>query len=287
MEESTTTAEQSTSTSTFNPTIIGFLCNWCSYAGADLAGVSRFQYPPNVRVVRVMCSGRLDPAIILEMLIQGADGVFIGGCHLGDCHYIRGNYYAEKRYNMAKKLLTKTGMNSDRLQLKWISASEGQLFADTMREVTDRITELGPSPLAGENPDLNILEQLMIIRNVAEDYRMRCLIGKGVSLVDEYNVYNEQLDPKRFEDLLNTAVEEEYIRSAILFYSKEKPVSVLDIAPKIKVSPEIVLQHIVTLKDRDLIRMDRIENGTPYYAFQSHEELDEAAECIAESVGGD
>ena len=297
MEETTTVAEKNTSTetstsqetskSTFNPTIIGFLCNWCSYAGADLAGVSRFQYPPNIRVVRVMCSGRLDPAIILEMLIQGADGVFIGGCHLGDCHYIRGNYYAEKRYKMAKKLLAKTGLNPDRLQLKWISASEGQLFADTMREVTERITELGPSPLAGENPNMTILEQLMIIRNVTEDYRMRCLIGKGVSLVDEYNVYNEQLDPERFEKLLDTAVEEEYIRSAILFYTKEKPVSVLDIAAKIKVSPEIILQHVVTLKDRDLIRMDRIDNGTPYYAFQSHEELDEAVEDIIESVGGD
>jgi len=282
MEETATTNEKSS----FRPKIVGFLCNWCSYAGADLAGVSRFQYPTNIRVIRVMCSGRLDPAIVLEMLIQGADGVFIGGCHLGDCHYIRGNYYAEKRYEMTKKLLAKTGLNPDRLQLKWISASEGQLFADTMRDITEIITELGPSPISGDNPDLAILEQLMIIRNVTEDYRMRVLIGKGVSLMDEQNVYNEKLDPKRYEELLNSAIEEEYIRSGILYMTKEKPVSVMDIASKIKVSPELVLKHVVTLKDRDLIRMDHIEDKTPYYAFQFHEELDETQEYAAEEVEG-
>jgi coenzyme F420-reducing hydrogenase delta subunit len=285
--DSNTSEELPAKSTSFKPTIIGFLCNWCSYAGADLAGVSRFQYPPNVRVIRVMCSGRLDPAIVLEMLIQGADGVFIGGCHLGDCHYIKGNYYAEKRYKMTKKLLAKTGLNPERLQLKWISASEGQLFADTMKEVTELITELGPSPVAGKNPDLDILEQLLIIRNVAEDFRLRVLIGKGISLMDEHNVYNEQLDPDRFESLLNTAIEEEYVRSGILYMTKEKPVSVTDIASKIKVPSEIVLQHVVTLKDRDLIRMDRIDGDTPYYVFQSHEISKDAAECAIETIGGE
>jgi coenzyme F420-reducing hydrogenase delta subunit len=283
MDENETTNAKNT----FQPKIIGFLCNWCSYAGADLAGVSRFQYPPNVRVIRVMCSGRLDPAFVIEMLIQGADGVFIGGCHLGDCHYIKGNYYAEKRYFMTKKLLSKTGLNPDRLQLKWISASEGQLFADTMKEITERITKLGPSPLAGNNPDLNILEQLMIIRNVAEDYRLRVIIGKGVNLVDDYNVYNEPLDPEKFETLLNSAIEEEYVRSGILFYTKEKPSTVREIASKLKLSPEIILKHVVTLKDRDLIKMDHIDGDTPYYAFQFHEESTGSPECATDSVGGE
>jgi coenzyme F420-reducing hydrogenase delta subunit len=283
MDENETTEIKNT----FQPKIIGFLCNWCSYAGADLAGVSRFQYPPNVRVIRVMCSGRLDPAFVIEMLIQGADGVFIGGCHLGDCHYIKGNYYAEKRYNMTKKLLTKTGLNPDRLQLKWISASEGQLFADTMREITERITELGPSPVSGDSPDLNILEQLLIIRNVAEDYRLRVIIGKGINLVDEFNVYNEPLEPERFEYLLDIAIEEEYVRSGILFYTKEKPTSVTDIASKLSLSPEIILRHVVTLKDRDLIKMDHIDGDTPYYVFQFHEESNESIECTADPVGGE
>ncbi len=279
--ETTTGPTQESEKSTFEPKIIGFLCNWCSYAGADLAGVSRFQYPPNIRVIRVMCSGRLDPAVVLEMLIQGADGVFIGGCHLGDCHYIKGNYYAEKRYWMTKKLLAKTGLNPERLQLKWISASEGQLFADTVREVTEIITELGPSPVAGDTPDLDILEQLLIIRNVTEDFRMRLLIGKGVSLVDDFNVYYEKVPPERFEELLETAIDEEYIRSGILYMTKEKPVSVVEIAAKLKESAEEVLKHVATLKDRDLIRLDHIDGDTPYYAFQSHEEVDKVVESEA------
>jgi hypothetical protein len=220
------------------------------------------------------------------MLIQGADGVFIGGCHLGDCHYIKGNYYAEKRYDMTKKLLAKTGMNPDRLQLKWISAAEGQLFADTMREVTEVITKLGPSPVAGEKPDMDILEKLLIIRNAAEDYRLRVLIGKGISLVDEFNVYREPLDPDRFQELLDEAIEEEYVRSSILFHTREEAQSVVDIAEKINVPSEIVLQHVVTLKDRDLIRMERIDGDTPYYQSQVHnlnlsEQPDEATEPLA------
>ena len=274
-------------TTTFKPKIIGFLCNWCSYAGADLAGVSRFQYPPDVRVIRIMCSGRLDPAIIVEMFIQGADGVFIGGCHLGDCHYIKGNYYAEKRYLMTKQLLKKTGLNPDRLQLKWISAAEGQLFADTMKEVTDTITALGPSPVAGDAPNVDILEKLLIIRNAAEDFRLRVLIGKGISLIDEHNVYNEQLDPGRFERLLSEAIEEEYIRSSILFFTREKPLSVTDIAKKINLSSKIILQHVVTLKDRDLLRLDHIDEDTPYYSRQVHEELKESPTDLADSTGGD
>jgi len=183
-------SNNSTEKGTFQPKIIGFLCNWCSYAGADLAGVSRLQYPPNIHIIRIMCSGRLDPAIVIEMFMQGADGVFIGGCHIGDCHYVKGNYYTEKRYLMAKKLLAKTGLNPERLQLKWISASEGQLFADTMREVNDLITGLGPSVVSGNKPNLKVLENLYIIRNVVEDYRLRLLIGKGVSLVGDHNVFD-------------------------------------------------------------------------------------------------
>ncbi len=273
--------------SSFRPKIVGFLCNWCSYAGADLAGVSRFQYPPNVRVIRVMCSGRLDPAIVLEMLIQGADGVFIGGCHLGDCHYIKGNYYAEKRYIMTKKLLAKTGLNPERLQLKWISASEGQLFANTMKEVTELITSLGPSPVGGTKPDLDILEKLLIIRNATEDYRLRLLIGKGISLIEDHNVYNEQLDSDRLEEILNNAIEEEYIRSSIMYLTREKPLSVLEMAEQIKVTPEIILQQVVTLKDRDLIKMDHIDGDTPYYILQIHDEPEEFPAIPLETLGGD
>jgi F420-non-reducing hydrogenase iron-sulfur subunit len=132
----------------WEPNIVAFCCNWCSYAGADLAGVSRYQYPPNVRIIRVMCSGRIEPQFILRALEIGADGVLICGCHIGDCHYIAGNEQAEKRMKMTADLLDILGIGHERMQLEWISASEGEKFANTMTNFTERIRKLGPNPLA-------------------------------------------------------------------------------------------------------------------------------------------
>jgi F420-non-reducing hydrogenase iron-sulfur subunit len=132
----------------FEPRIIGFLCNWCSYAGADLAGVSRIQYPPNIRIIRVMCSGRIDPVFVLEAFKDGADGVLIAGCHLpSDCHYIDGNSKALKRTAMLKKALEGFGIEPERLRLEWVSASEGDRFAALVREMVEEVKKLGPSPL--------------------------------------------------------------------------------------------------------------------------------------------
>jgi len=132
----------------FEPRIVGFLCNWCAYAGADLAGVCRLQYPPNVRIIRVMCSGRIDPAFILEAFKDGADGVLVAGCHLpSDCHYISGNFKAQRRVFLTKKLLEQFGIEPQRLRLEWVSASEGDRFATIMREMVQEIRNLGPSPL--------------------------------------------------------------------------------------------------------------------------------------------
>ena len=127
---------------TIDPRIIVFLCNWCSYAGADNAGVSRFQYPPNIRPIRVMCSGRVSIQHILNSFLQGADGVLVTGCHLGDCHYISGNYKTERRVQLAKDLLKLAGLNPERLQLEWISASEGIKFAKIVEEFTEKIKNL-------------------------------------------------------------------------------------------------------------------------------------------------
>ena len=132
----------------FEPKIVGFLCNWCSYAGADLAGVSRFQYPPNLRVIRVMCSGRVHPSYILEAFKNGADGVLVAGCHTpNDCHYISGNFKAERRIAMLKKLMTQLGLEPERLRLEWISAAEGEKFAHVIREIVADVKKLGPNPL--------------------------------------------------------------------------------------------------------------------------------------------
>ncbi|HUT46268.1 MAG TPA: hydrogenase iron-sulfur subunit [Sedimentisphaerales bacterium] len=130
----------------FEPLIIGFCCNWCSYAGADLAGVSRLQYPPNMRIVRVMCSGMVHPNLVIDALTKGADGVIICGCHIGDCHYLEGNLKAENRKEAIELLLEDFGLEPERFRLEWISASEGPRFAEVMREMTETIRKLGPSP---------------------------------------------------------------------------------------------------------------------------------------------
>ena len=133
---------------TYEPKIVGFLCNWCSYAGADLAGVSRFQYPTNLRIIRVMCSGRVHPSHILEAFKNGADGVLVAGCHPpNDCHYISGNLKAKRRVALLHKYMDQMGMDKSRLRLEWISAAEGEKFARVVTEFNKHLTELGPSPI--------------------------------------------------------------------------------------------------------------------------------------------
>ncbi len=132
----------------FEPKIIAFCCTWCAYAGADLAGVGRLQYPTNIKVIRVMCSGRIDPTFVLEAFRTGADGVLVAGCHIpSDCHYLTGNLRVQRRIAMVRNLLKQLGIESERLRLEWISASEGDKFAAVMKEMTEKIKELGPSPL--------------------------------------------------------------------------------------------------------------------------------------------
>ena len=131
----------------FEPNIIGFLCNWCSYAGADLAGTSRIKYPPNIKSIRVMCSGRVDTVFVLEALKKGADGVLIAGCHPGDCHYQSGNYKANRRMKLLKKLLGDLGVEPERVRFEYVSASEGLKFAAVVKDFVKELKKLGPNPI--------------------------------------------------------------------------------------------------------------------------------------------
>ncbi|MFH2096819.1 MAG: hydrogenase iron-sulfur subunit [Bacteroidota bacterium] len=131
----------------YQPTIVAFLCNWCSYTGADLAGTSRMKYESNIRVIRIMCSGRVDPTFVLKSFREGADGVLICGCHPGDCHYHEGNYKCLRRYHLLQKYIQQMGIPHDRLRLEWISASEGKQFAELVDEFTAKIKELGPAKI--------------------------------------------------------------------------------------------------------------------------------------------
>ena len=131
--------------SDFEPTIIAFVCNWCTYTAADLAGTSRQTYPRNVRMIRVMCTGMVDPQYIIKAMLEGADGVLVSGCHPGDCHYINGNFKARRRIKLLKEILPRFGFEPERLRLTWIGASDGIQFAETMRELVAQVKMLGPS----------------------------------------------------------------------------------------------------------------------------------------------
>ncbi|GAB7014651.1 hydrogenase iron-sulfur subunit [Methanogenium cariaci] len=132
---------------TWNPKIIAIICNWCSYAGADLAGGARIQYPPDVRAIRVMCTGRVDPLFIMKAFQDGADGMLISGCHFGDCHYLEGNYKCAKRMFLVKNLLKNIGLDDNRLRMTFVSASEGAKWGAVMEDVVKTVKELGPSPI--------------------------------------------------------------------------------------------------------------------------------------------
>jgi F420-non-reducing hydrogenase iron-sulfur subunit len=150
MSQSVVNQEREEIMNQFEPKIAAFLCNWCSYAGADLAGTSRIKYPPNVLPIRVMCSGRVDPLFVMEALKKGADGVLIAGCHPGDCHYQTGNYKMRRRFILLKKMLEQFSIDPCRVRFEFVSASEGQKFAHVVTEFVDEIKKMGPNPLKNE-----------------------------------------------------------------------------------------------------------------------------------------
>jgi len=144
LNKDVTMNETNETSGSYEPKIIGFLCNWCSYAGADLAGASRLKYPPNLRIIRVPCSGRISPELVLRTFREGADGVMVLGCHIGDCHYSTGNHRTARRMPVFRALLEFAGIEPERFLVKWISSSEGNLFAETVQQFTDQLRQLPP-----------------------------------------------------------------------------------------------------------------------------------------------
>ena len=244
---------------------MGFLCNWCSYAGADLAGVSRIQYPTNVGVVRVMCSSSIDPVILVETMIRGADGVLVAGCHPGDCHYDIGNLQAERRVKVVRRLLDRCGLEPQRIRLEWVSASEGMRYAEVVDSFVEEVGELGPNPVAGDEPDLDILERLYIARDVLGDFRVNLLVNKEHQIEDVSNVFGDTIPKERMDELLDTATSEEFSRCSLLMLARDSPVSVQQMADRTGLPEEEVLDHTVTLVDRGLLKVDRVDDGSPLY----------------------
>jgi coenzyme F420-reducing hydrogenase delta subunit len=248
----------------FEPKILGFLCNWCSYAGADLAGVSRIQYPSNLRIIRVMCTGRIDSVLVLEALTNGVDGVIVMGCHLGDCHYRTGNHEAERKIKMLKKLLTSLGL-SDRLRLEWVSASEGARFAEVVRGFTNHIKALGPSPLRKEKLDPEKLEGIRAAKKAVEDFRLRALVARERTIIEEGNVYGEEISQEEFDKKMDDAISSEYVRNRIHLLLEKKPMSIKLLSKRLGLDSQRVLNHMVILRRRGLITVDRVEDMTPMY----------------------
>jgi coenzyme F420-reducing hydrogenase delta subunit len=246
----------------FEPKIIGFLCNWCSYAGADLAGVSRIQYPTNLRIIRVMCSGRVDPALPLGFLAEGADGVMITGCHIGDCHYIDGNLHAKRKYGLLERLVAKAGLEPGRIMLDWVSASEGQRFADIVTGFTDQVRELGPNP-AVTDPCVKL--NLMAAKAAAEEYRLRALVGKEEKLVTEGNVYGEEMTQEEFDRIMEEAVETEFTRNKIRLILSVKPMSVKGLSAETGIDSRIILDHVVALRQRGWVDLHEVQGNSPVY----------------------
>ncbi len=249
---------------TFEPKILGFLCNWCSYAGADLAGVSRIQYPPNMRVIRVMCSGRVDPVFIFKALLTGIDGVFVLGCHPGDCHYLEGNYEAEKKFIMVQKFLKMVNFDK-RIRLDWVSASEGVRFAKVVTEFIESIREQGPSPLSGENIDQELFNNLKAMENSVSSDRIRALVGRQRKITEVENEYGEKVPIDEFNAIFDEAIHDEFVRHRILLSLSTKVLSVKDLAAELKLDPSEILENMLTLKSRGEIDYQKIDGNTPLY----------------------
>jgi len=246
----------------WEPKIVGFLCNWCSYAGADLCGVSRFQYPTNIRLIRVMCSTRVSPHLVLEVLEAGADGILLGGCHLNDCHYMTGNFHTEKRVQLMKRLLKEAGVEEDRLRLEWVSASEGEKFSKVVTEFTERIRALGPSNV---RKDDRLKARVAAADDASETFRLKALIGKEYNLLSKGNAYGDATDPDKLTGIIDIATEDEFERALILELARNKPVSVKQLGEIMDVPMDKILRHIVLLRQNSKIAMEHPEGFTPLY----------------------
>jgi len=245
----------------FRPRILGFLCNWCCYGGADLCGVSRFQFPPYLRVIRLMCSGRVDPAFVVRAFETGADAVFIGGCHINDCHYIpEGNYDAYGMVKMYKKLLEHIGINPERLRLEWVSAGEGIRFASIMNDFGKQVKDLGPlgkSEGMEENElksKLEAVSKLIPYIKLVERERLRV----PVRTEEEYHKF---FSSEEFNRLFDELILSKLALSRVMLLLRKTPLSTGKIAEALGMTPSEVSKHLSISSRQRLVRYDESRNS--------------------------
>lgn len=248
----------------FEPLLLAFLCNWCSYAGADLAGVSRYQYPPNVRIIKVMCSGRIDPFMIFRAFQKGADGVLVAGCHIGDCHYIDGNEHTKERMEQVYRLIEKSKIPTQRFRLAWISASEGKIFAELIREFTEELRKLGPlskEVLGG----ISTTSKVAAMENLFLEFPVRWLMAKSDILTREENVYGERLDQEELKKISDDFFETQHLKHLILQVINNRPTSLLKLSEKLNTPCKRVLECLVELKTEGLVDTVGFEDDYPVF----------------------
>ena len=243
----------------FKPKMVGFLCNWCCYGGADLCGVSRFQYPPYLRVVRIMCSGRVDLKFILRAFSNGADAVFIGGCHLNDCHYNpEGNYDALMLSKIATRLMGHIGIDQRRLRLEWVSAGEGIRFAEIMNDFSKTVKELGPlgssENISKEELDFNIKAagDLVPFIKLWERERLR------VPVRSEQGI-NQFFNTGVVDDLFDNTIVPKYALSRIMRLLKESPLSTADISGRLRLNPSDVSKYMMISSRHGMVKYNTEE----------------------------
>ncbi len=246
----------------WNPNIVGFMCNWCSYAGADLAGTSRIQYPPYLRIIRVMCSGRVDPIWVVEAFLKGADGVMVMGCHPGDCHYISGNYQAEKKILATISIVKMAGISEKRLFLDWVSAAEGMRFATLVTKFTKTIKELGPLNLSQE-----IKERLECALATVKDDKVRWLIGREWKMEQEGNTYGESVTKGQFQGYLSQIIKDTYNKNIIRYRIKKQPKTVTMLSSETGIEGVELLSQLVDLVRIGKVEIVEIKNKQPYYRW--------------------
>jgi coenzyme F420-reducing hydrogenase delta subunit/DNA-binding Xre family transcriptional regulator len=243
----------------FRPRILGFLCNWCSYAGADLCGTSRYQYPPTMKIIRLMCSGRMDLDFVLRAFRNGMDGVFVGGCWLGECHYVtEGNYDALSLMHLGKKLLAHAGLNPDRLRLEWVSASEGNRFAEIMTSVTDTVQELGPLGTSeGMDPatvkfKLEAITRVLPYIKLVEREKLRVRFESKAE-------YEEYFNSPAMNALFKETIADKVVVSQILVLLRERALSSRELAAGLGMSASDLSEHLNSSARQKLIRFDATE----------------------------
>ncbi|MEM3577010.1 MAG: hydrogenase iron-sulfur subunit [Candidatus Bathyarchaeia archaeon] len=237
--------------------IVCFMCNWAFC-------LEEMEIPKNVNVARVMCIGRLDPAIVLDVLANGADGVLMVGCKPPDCHYIEGNLHAERAVKLLKKLVALAGLEPERVKLEWYTPLEGESFIQHLKEFNTVITGLGESPIKA-SPESELMLNILAAKNAASDFRLRVLLGREKELTESINVYGEKISQEEFDFLMDEIVKEDFLRHKIHLLTKTKPLSVKDLAKALGIKPADVLKQIVNMRRKNMITIERFVKTTPLY----------------------